>query len=74
MSERENQQKNFRRATKGLPHEYQEKIHRNLAKYYPDRKDYMDFDELFDVVKEVMGNYSEWSWDKQKQKWSEQED
>ncbi|MCL1475483.1 hypothetical protein LAY57_33225 [Argonema antarcticum A004/B2] len=45
---------------------YPGKVHRSLERNYSDTKDEMEYDELLDVVKEVMSDYPEWSWNGQR--------
>ncbi len=55
--------------TRGLTDDLPGKAHQHLGKYYREEKNDMDYDELLDVVKEFMSNYSEWSWNKRSQRW-----
>lgn len=51
----------WRKATKGLPSELDDKAHRHLGKYYGNKNE-MSYRELLDAVKEFMSDYEEWSW------------
>jgi predicted house-cleaning noncanonical NTP pyrophosphatase (MazG superfamily) len=52
--------------TSGLPDDLKRKAHEHLGKYYREEKDEMEYNDLLEVVKEVMSDYSDWSWNGQR--------
>jgi hypothetical protein len=56
----------WKEVTRGLPNNLTKKAHEYLGKQYKDDKDEMNYDQLLSVVKEVMSDYSEWSWNGQR--------
>jgi hypothetical protein len=48
--------------TSGLPNDLKRQAHEHLGKNYREEKDEMEYGELLEVVKEVMSDYPEWSW------------
>lgn len=53
-------------ATKGLPSNIKRQAHEHLGKYYKEEKNDMNYDQLLSVVKEVMNDYPEWTWNGQR--------
>jgi hypothetical protein len=56
----------WNQVTSGLPSNIKRQAHEHLGKYYKEEKDDMDYEQLLSVVKEVMSDYPEWSWNGQR--------
>jgi hypothetical protein len=52
--------------TSGLPAPIVREAHEHLGKYYREEKNTMTYDQLLDVVREVMSNHPGWSWNGQR--------
>jgi len=56
----------WNQVTSGLPNDLKRKAHEHLGKHYKEEKDDMNYDQLLAVVREVMSDYPEWSWNGQR--------
>lgn len=56
----------WKNVTTGLPENLKRKAHEYLGKHYQEEKNDMDYDQLLSVVKEVMDDYPEWTWNGQR--------
>jgi hypothetical protein len=56
----------WQEVTRGLPANIIKECHKQLGDSYGEEKDKMGYDDLLAVVKEVLDDYSEWSWNGQR--------